>query len=148
MRNVREVLVVVGVVAFLILLALLLLPNLERAGRTAPWSTACAGDLYEIAHACSVYQDSNGGYLPAFMQGCLDGQSNPNIPQRGQGSDNTFQPMASLACLYPAYVDNVSIFRCPATKDRALIAIRYYNGARHTCFGFDVSPNQNRPDRG
>ncbi len=54
-----------------------------------------------------------------------------------QGFDGTFQPMPSLACLYPAYIDNVKVFACPSTSDKPLIAFAYYNGARHTCFGFD-----------
>ncbi|MGD1001688.1 MAG: type II secretion system protein [Candidatus Brocadiia bacterium] len=55
-----------------------------------------------------------------------------------QGFDGTFQPMPSLACLYPAYIDNVKVFGCPSTPDKPLIAFAYYNGARHTCFGFDA----------
>ncbi len=55
-----------------------------------------------------------------------------------QGLDGTFQPMPSLACLYPAYIDNVKVFGCPSTPDRPLIAFGYYYGAKHTCFGFDA----------
>ena len=54
-----------------------------------------------------------------------------------QGFDGTFQPMPSLACLYPVFIDNVKVFACPSTPDKPLIAFRYYNGAKHTCFGFD-----------
>jgi hypothetical protein len=96
--------------------------------------------LGQIAKACITYQESNGDYFPAFMQSCIAGQSNPNIPKSGQGSDGTFQPMPSLAVLYPAFIDNGKVFACPQTKDKPQIAIRYYNGARHTCFGFDVDP--------
>jgi len=53
-----------------------------------------------------------------------------------QGGDGTFQPMASLACLYPGYIDNVKVFACPSTPDHPQIAVRYFNGAKHTCFGF------------
>jgi prepilin-type processing-associated H-X9-DG protein len=103
---------------------------------------ACDSNLSQIVKACITYQESNGDYFPAFMQGCIAGQSNPNIPKSGQGSDGTFQPMPSLACLYPDYLDNLKIFACPQTKDKTQIAIRYYNGARHTCFGFDVDPRE------
>ena len=59
-----------------------------------------------------------------------------------QGADGTFQPMASLACLYPGYVDNVKVFGCPSTPDHPQIAVRYYNGAKHTCFGFTPDPGE------
>ncbi len=71
---------------------------------------SCDSNLAQIVKACVTYQETNGDYFPAFMQCCSEGQSNPNIPASGQGSDNTFQPMPSLAVLYPAYVDNVKIF--------------------------------------
>jgi prepilin-type processing-associated H-X9-DG protein len=54
--------------------------------------------------------------------------------------DNTFQPMPSLACLYPAYVDNSKVFGCPSTADKPLIASMYVAGGRHTCFGYLIDP--------
>jgi hypothetical protein len=134
MRNVWEVLVVVGVV----LLTILILSALvnKRPSR----QISCASSLSEIVKACTTYQEPNDDFFPAFMQGCIEGQSNPTIPKSGQGSDYTFQPMPSLAALYPGFVDNVKIFRCPYTADRPEIALRYYKGARHTCFGFTPDP--------
>ena len=57
-----------------------------------------------------------------------------------QGADQNFQPMPSLACLYPSYIDNIKVFACPSTPDRPQIAIRYCNGAEHVCFGFTPGP--------
>ena len=138
MRNVWEVLVLVGVI---VLLAMLILPMFLDNRRPSRRSS-CDSNLSQIVKACITYQEPNGDYFPAFMQGCVEGQSNPNIPRSGQGSDNTFQPMPSLAVLYPAYVDNVKVFACPATDDKPQIAYRYYDGARHTCFGFLPDPEE------
>jgi prepilin-type processing-associated H-X9-DG protein len=138
MRNVWELLIVVGVA---ILLAILILSALQHNGRESVGRSS-ASNLANIVKACQTYQEPNGDYFPAFMQACSEGQSNPNIPRSGQGSDGTFQPMPSLAVLYPAYIDNMKVFACPETKDKPQIAVRYYNGARHTCFGFNVDPDQ------
>jgi hypothetical protein len=127
MRNVWELLVVVVVV---VLVAFLLLPAFQQ--HTSANRKTCDSNLVQIVKACITYQEPNGDYFPAFMQGCIEGQSNPNIPKSGQGSDGAFQPMPSLAVLYPAYVDNVKVFGCPLTADRPQIALHYYNGARHT----------------
>jgi hypothetical protein len=113
-----------------------------KMGREESRRYSCNSNLTQIAKACITYQADNGGFFPAFMQGCIEGQSNPNIPKSGQGSDSTFQPMPSLAVLYPQYIDNAKVFGCPSTSDEPLIALRYYSGARHTCFGFDSGPDQ------
>jgi prepilin-type processing-associated H-X9-DG protein len=59
-----------------------------------------------------------------------------------QGMDGTFQPMPSLACLYPGYIDNVKVFACPSTPDKPQIAVNYYGGCRHTCFGYTLDPTE------
>jgi prepilin-type N-terminal cleavage/methylation domain-containing protein/prepilin-type processing-associated H-X9-DG protein len=157
-----ELLVVIAIIA---ILAGLLLPALARA-REESRRKACDSNLTQVVKACITYQEPNGDFFPAFLQGWF---SNPAFPgqygtpqtlQTGpqaialstsqlgstlanggnQGSDNTFQPMPSLAVLYPAYVDNVKIFGCPSTPDRPQIAFRYYNGSRHTCFGWMPDP--------
>jgi prepilin-type processing-associated H-X9-DG protein len=138
MRNVWELLIVVGVV---VLLAILIIPVLQHTGHESR-QRSCSSNLGQIIKACTTYQEPNDDFFPAFMQGCSEGQSNPNIPRSGQGSDNTFQPMPSLACLYPAYIDNVKFFGCPKTADKPQIAFRYYYGSRHTCFGFEMCPNE------
>ncbi len=135
MKNVWEVLVLIGL---LIVLALLVLPLLDRP-MIRRYGPACSSNLAQIVKACVTYQEPNNDYFPAFMQGTE--LRNPSIPASGQGSDYTFQPMPSLASLYPAYVDDVKIFGCPSTADRPKIAYRYYNGARHVCFGFEPNPN-------
>lgn len=158
-----EMLVVIAIIA---ILAGLLLPALTRA-REESRRKSCDSNLSQIVKACVTYQEPNGDFFPAFEQAFYgdppyaqnDGFQSaywyPNAitwaanslwtpggstNSGAQGSDGSFQPMPSLACLYPAYIDNVKVFGCPSTPDKPQIACRYYNGAKHTCFGF--SPDQ------
>ena len=152
-----EMLVVIAIIA---ILAGLLLPALARA-REESRRKSCSSNLAQIVKACTTYQEPNGDFFPAFEQGVfMDapigtalGFSHtyafPNAlantywaPSTVQGCDVNFQPMPSLACLYPAYVDNVKLFGCPSTPDKPQVAVRYYNGARHTCFGFSPDPGE------
>jgi len=153
-----EMLVVIAIIA---ILAGLLLPALARA-REESRRKSCDSNLSQIVKACTTYQEPNGDFFPAFLQAAWTdpipvntGYAPPNggavnaiaaYPTGGssgqlpQGCDGTFQPMPSLAVLYPAYIDNVKVFACPSTPDKPQIAFRYYNGARHTCFGFAPDP--------
>jgi prepilin-type N-terminal cleavage/methylation domain-containing protein/prepilin-type processing-associated H-X9-DG protein len=145
------------VLAILGILAGLLLPALVSAREHAR-QTSCANNLGQIGKACVSYQGSNGDYFPAFwqaMQAMIPGQTVPTLPTSGQGADGTFQPMPSLACLYPTYCPDVKVFGCPSTGDVPQIAAGYYGiddpnnprnpkgyytGALHTCFGFIATP--------
>jgi len=154
-----EMLVVIAIIA---ILAGLLLPALARA-REESRRKSCDSNLSQIVKACTTYQEPNGDFFPAFMQAVYTdapynaqpfnntqfngGQPNaiarPALGPGGlppPGGDDTYQPMPSLAVLYPAYVDNVKVFACPSTADKPQIAFRYYNGARHDCFGFQPDP--------
>jgi len=141
-----EMLVVIAIIA---ILAGLLLPALARA-REESRRKSCDSNLSQIVKACTTYQEPNGDFFPAFLQqvgpGC---PTNPYVPVAGQttsqGCDGSFQPMPSLAALYPAYVDNVKVFGCPSTSDKPLVAYAYYNGARHNCFGYKVDPLETGP---
>jgi len=138
-----ELLVVIAIIA---ILAGLLLPALARA-REESRRKSCDSNLGQIVKACTTYQEPNGDFFPAFLQAYAGGCSAPTMiagssATAPQGSDGTFQPMPSLAVLYPAYIDNVKVFGCPSTPDRPVIAFRYYNGARHTCFGFMPDANE------
>jgi len=139
-----ELLVVIAIIA---ILAGLLLPALARA-REESRRKSCDSNLGQIVKACTTYQEPNGDFFPAFLQAYAGGGPAPTaIALSGAspavaGADGTFQPMPSLAVLYPAYVDNVKVFGCPSTPDKPVIAFRYYNGARHTCFGFMPDPNE------
>jgi prepilin-type N-terminal cleavage/methylation domain-containing protein/prepilin-type processing-associated H-X9-DG protein len=146
-----ELLVVIAIIA---ILAGLLLPALARA-REESRRKSCDSNLAQIVKACITYQEPNGDFFPAFLQqvtvmgGGLGPavitagvQAIPTVAAGGQGSDGTFQPMPSLACLYPGYIDNVKVFACPSTSDKPQIAVNYYNGCRHTCFGYTLDPTE------
>jgi prepilin-type N-terminal cleavage/methylation domain-containing protein/prepilin-type processing-associated H-X9-DG protein len=132
-----ELLVVIAIIA---ILAGLLLPALARA-REESRRKSCDSNLTQVVKAAITYQEPNGDFFPAFLQQITSG-SNSALPTTGAGSDGTFQPMPSLAVLYPAYIDNVKVFACPSTPDAPKIAFRYYNGARHNCFGWMPDPNE------
>ena len=139
-----ELLIAIAAVVLLTAVVFLLIESCSHASEPARRHN-CYSNLSQIAKACIAYQGDNGGFFPAFMQGAVEGGTNPNIPKSGQGSDNTFQPMPSLAVLYPSYIDNVRVFGCPSTNGKPKIAFRYYNGARHTCFGYDIDPLADQP---
>jgi len=140
------------VIAIIAILAGLLLPALARA-REESRRKSCDSNLSQIVKAATTYQEPNGDFFPAFMQQvALGAATNPYVPvvssssaQVNQGCDGSFQPMPSLAVLYPAYVDNVRVFGCPSTSDKPLIAYLYFNGARHTAFGYKVDPLETGP---
>jgi prepilin-type N-terminal cleavage/methylation domain-containing protein len=133
-----EMLVVIAVIAVLAGMLLPVLSNVREQARRK----SCLNNLGQIGKACVAYQEPNNLYFPAFLQAVFtdppyNGPANTAIPGANfQGCDDTFQPMPSLACLYPAYIDNAKVFGCPSTPDHPQIADRYYNGALHTCFGF------------
>jgi len=158
-----EMLVVLAIIG---ILAGMLLPALSSAREQARRKN-CLSNLDQIGKACISYQAPNGDFFPAFEQqatystgGTLNGgpwlglsESGkpvtvvaghmviPTATQGGPGSDGTFQPMPSLACLYPTYLPDVKVFGCPSTTDVPQIAFQYYNNpgsgaALHTCFGF------------
>jgi prepilin-type processing-associated H-X9-DG protein len=135
-----EAMAVVTVGAFLAVIVLVVV----RRAAVKDARRACDSNLTQIVKACITYQEPNGDFFPAFMQSTWAGSpTNTVIPTAGYaGCDGTFQPMPSLACLYPAYIDNVKVFGCPATTDQPLIARRSRSGTVHTCFGFDVDPDQ------
>ena len=102
MRNVWELLVVIGLV---LLVLLVLVPDFGVRANESTRRRSCASNLSQIVKACVTYQEPNGDYFPAFWDG------------------ERFDPMKSLATLYPQYVDNVKVFFCPSTKDRSEITV-------------------------
>ena len=129
-----ELLVVVAIIA---ILAGLLLPALARAREEAN-RKSCVNNLGQVAKACTAYQEPNGDYWPCAW----DGLHNTGVDQSAAAWIAPAQipynnPMQSLAILYPKWIDNYDVFRCPSTSDRPDVAIRYLGGARHSSFGPD-----------
>jgi prepilin-type processing-associated H-X9-DG protein len=100
MRNVWEMLAVFGLA---LLVVFVLIPIFETPHTNRRMS--CNSNLGQIVKACTTYQEPNGDYFPAFWDG------------------ERFDPMKSLALLYPAYIDNVRVFGCPSTKDQPEITV-------------------------
>jgi len=122
-----ELLVVIAIIA---ILAGLLLPALARA-REESRRKSCASNLTQIVKACTTYQEPNGDFFPCQWDGMtLTGANNTGTNITGYNN-----PMQSLALLYPAYVDNEKVFRCPSTNDQPQIVIAWVRRARQNVFG-------------
>ena len=133
-----ELLVVIAIIA---ILAGLLLPALARA-REESRRKSCNSNLTQIIKACTTYQEPNGDFFPAHSQYNSGSADTKAVGTTGAyNTYGTFQPMPSLAILYPAYVDNVKVFGCPSTSDRPLIWLTYSLGARFTGFGTTATLN-------
>lgn len=117
-----ELLVVIAIIA---ILAGLLLPALARA-REESRRKACNSNLGQLVKACTTYQEPNGDFFPAHMQ-----YGNCVVPTT---QDPFYDPMGSLAVLYPTYVDNPKVFGCPSTADKPAVAIYWNKGARWNQF--------------
>jgi len=107
-----ELLVVIAIIA---ILAGLLLPALARAREEAR-RKQCNSNLGHLVKACTTYQEPNGDFFPAQTQSNAD------------ANNGFFAPMPSLAILYPGYIDNVKMFRCPSTSDDPYIYTQYGTG--------------------
>lgn len=119
-----ELLVVIAIIA---ILAGLLLPALARA-REESRRKACNNNLGQIVKACITYQEPNGDYFPAHY----------NHASTSAAAIYDFTPWESLALLYPTYIDNFRVFRCPTTSDNPKIVLEYIAGSRVNWFGDDI----------
>jgi prepilin-type N-terminal cleavage/methylation domain-containing protein/prepilin-type processing-associated H-X9-DG protein len=131
-----ELLVVIAIIA---ILAGLLLPALARA-REESRRKACNSNMGQIVKACTTYQEPNGDFFPAHDQaGAGSAPLTAGMYPKMDGTSGAFLPMPSLAVLYPTYADNQKVFTCPSTADKSNISIKYVNGAKHVCFGNQVT---------
>lgn len=117
-----ELLVVIAIIA---ILAGLLLPALARA-REESRRKSCNSNLGQLVKACTTYQEPNGDFFPAHMQ-----YGDQVVPTN---QDPYYDPMGSLAVLYPTYVDNPKVYGCPSTSDKPAIAVWWDKGARWNQF--------------
>jgi len=94
--------------------------------------TTPGGEIYRDA----VGADGVGDTLSTTAQRTIiaaDGRASyTDINNHKDGYNN---PMQSLCLLYPAYIDNEKVFRCPSTNDNPQIAVRWERRSRHSQFG-------------
>ena len=121
-----ELLVVVAIIA---ILAGMLLPALARAREEARRAT-CKSSINQISTAAITYSGNFGDFWPAQV----DNFRNPDTPFR---SGDRIHPnySYSLALVYPGFLDDVNVFRCPSSEDRPLIYSEVIRGSRRTSFG-------------
>jgi len=111
-----ELLVVIAIIA---ILAGMLLPILARAREEARRS-ACANQLTQIGKAQSAYMNTNGDFWS--FQEDKRYQSRPNLQVNAMAGGNwkcmcANTPHVSLSVLYPRWVDDIMVFKCPSTDD-------------------------------
>ena len=121
-----ELLVVIAIIA---ILAGLLLPALARA-REESRRKSCNSNMGQLVKAMTTYQEPNGDFFPCHWDGMtLAGASTSSS---AEGYNN---PMQSLTLLYPTYLDNEKVYRCPSTPDNPQVVVNWVARARHSGFG-------------
>ena len=127
-----ELLVVIAIIA---ILAGLLLPALARA-REESRRKACNSNLGQIVKAMITYQEPNDDFFPSHSNQRNDYQYRLDVQT----------PWESLALLYPTYLDNFRVFRCPSTTDNPKIVFTYIEGSRVNWFADDIDDHVDSSD--
>ncbi len=121
-----ELLVVIAIIA---ILAGMLLPILARAREEARRGV-CANQMKQLGAGQQAYMSTNGDFW-TFQEDRRNfaGQN----PARGYRARNHNSSM-SLSILYPRWVDDINIYRCPSTADQPIIAKQraYHQGPLYT----------------
>ena len=115
-----ELLVVIAIIA---ILAGMLLPALARA-REESRRAVCKSNLKQIGEAVITYMTNYNDYIPYVHH--YTGAEEP--------ADASVDATACLALLYPRFMTQVSIFKCPSTEDKPQISAEWVNGAYRATF--------------
>jgi prepilin-type N-terminal cleavage/methylation domain-containing protein/prepilin-type processing-associated H-X9-DG protein len=111
-----ELLVVIAIIA---ILAALLLPALARAREEAR-KISCNQNLSQIGKSISLYTGNYGEYYP-FSPGPAGGDESASI------SENDV--LTSIGNLYPGYLEDLAVFRCPSKEDAPVATVNIPDGA-------------------
>jgi len=120
-----ELLVVIAIIA---ILAGMLLPALARAREEARRAN-CKNNMQQVGKALVNYTGNYKDYLP-FIEETVDTATN---------SYGISMNTDCLAMLYPDFLQQVKVFRCPSTEDEPQINSTWRDGGRQATFG--ASPN-------
>jgi len=137
-----ELLVVIAIIA---ILAGMLLPILARAREEAR-RAACANNLGQIGKAQKAYGNTNANYW-SFQHDEWPTRCNANYWKASNHMDAGIKrpkspfdlklnnPQISLSILFPQWLDDINVFKCPSTDDRPIIKKIPYLGANVSWFG-------------
>ena len=125
-----ELLVVIAIIA---ILAGMLLPILARAREEARRGK-CANQLGQIGKACAAYQNTNADFWP-FQEDGRGGPGNMMNVNSPAGDAMYHNACVSLSLLYPRWIDNAQIYKCPSAEDAPVIIKETLLGREYTWFG-------------
>jgi prepilin-type N-terminal cleavage/methylation domain-containing protein/prepilin-type processing-associated H-X9-DG protein len=99
-----ELLVLIALIGILVVA---LLPAMQMVRENARRAN-CKSNLRQIGLACHVYANDNNGVFP----GAWRTTPNPLFTRSGPTLG-----LAGLKMLYPSYISNAKLFKCPSTSD-------------------------------
>ena len=129
-----ELLVVIAIIA---ILAGMLLPALARA-REESRRAVCKSNLKQIGAAIVTYMTNYNDYIPYVHH--YDGAV--------ENADPSVKATSCLALIYPRFLPQMSIFRCPSTEDSPKISSGWFDGAfRASFYGAPSMPSYGYDNR-